>query len=122
MIQKIAAIKDKVLEFMDQEAGKYGNARMDVKEMGDLADIVKDLAEAEYYCTVAQAMEGGQQQGYMPMQGYGSGGSMQSSGRQGYGGSMGHTDPMSTLRDMLATASPEQRMQIRSEVNQLMGM
>ena len=114
MIEKITSIKTKVLDFMDQEVGKYGGTRMDVKELGDLADIVKDLAEAEYYCTVAQAMGGGQEPyGYQQPMGYGGHGGM----RQGYGtGSMGHTDPMQMIRDALSKADPETRAMLRSEL------
>lgn len=34
---------------------------VDAKEMGEVVDMIKDIAEAEYYCTVAKAMkEGGE--------------------------------------------------------------
>jgi hypothetical protein len=124
MLEDIKKIKSDVLRFMEQEAGKYGNGRMDTKQMGELADIVKDLAEAEYYCTVAEAMGGGQDSmgytqprmmGYQG-QGMGSQGSTGGSGRQGYGsGMMGHTDPMQVVRDMLAS-NPELRTQLRNEL------
>lgn len=124
-MDEIKKIKADVLRFMDQEAGKYGNGRMDTKQMGDLADIVKDLSEAEYYCTVSQSMTGGQDaMGYaqsrmMGYQGQGGGMSNQGSmggGRQGYGGGMmGHTDPMQIVRDMLAS-NPELRSQLRNEL------
>lgn len=125
MIEDIKRIKADVLRFMEQEVGKYGGQRMDVKEIGDLADVVKDLAEAEYYCTVAEAMGGSQDSmGYtqpriMGYQGQGGGMGGQGStgsGRQGYGGSMmGHTDPMQIVRDVLAS-NPELRSQLRNEL------
>lgn len=120
MIEDIKKIKADVLRFMDQEVGKYGGQRMDVKEIGDLADVVKDLAEAEYYCTVAEAMGGGQDaMGYMQPRtmGYqGQGGMGSTGGRQGYGGGMmGHTDPMQIVRDVLAS-NPEIRSQLRNEL------
>ena len=111
-MDEIKKIKADVLRFMQQEVSKY-NGRMDTKEIGELADIVKDLAEAEYYCSVAEAM--GQSAGYSGGQmGYqGQQGSM--GGRSGYGGgSMGHTDPMQTVRELLA--DPEMRTMIRNEV------
>ena len=132
---KIVEIKRKVLDFMDQEASKYGAARMDTKQMGELADIVKDLAEAEYYCSVSEAMQGDQRQGYMGYtpaggMGYGGsqggpGGSMANGGgggnRAGYGGNMmGHSDPMSALRDMFATADPSTKAMLRDEISKLM--
>lgn len=125
MIEDIKKIKADVLRFMEQEVGKYGNGRMDTKQVGDLADVIKDLSEAEYYCTVAEAMGGGQDaMGYtqprmMGYQGQGSGMGNQGSmggGRQGYGGGMmGHTDPMQIVRDVLAS-NPELRSQLRSEL------
>lgn len=136
MIEKIKMTKDKVLDFMDQEVGKYGGSRMDVKEVGELADIIKDLAEAEYYCTVAEAMTGGSQEsvgygGGMGRMGYngggqgggsGSGGGMGGGGgRSGYGSNMmSHNDPMSAIRDIMATADPETKMMLRSEINKMM--
>lgn len=125
MIEDIKKIKADVLRFMEQEVNKYGNGRMDTKQVGDLADVVKDLAMAEYYCTTAETMSGQSQMGYsqpMDRMGYGSGGSGggMGGGRSGYGsGSMGHTDPMQVIRDMLATANPEMRAKIRTEI---MGM
>lgn len=132
MIEKISSVKTKVLEFMDQEVGKYGNSRMDVKQIGELSDIVKDLAEAEYYCTVAQSMGGSQESfGYQGSMGYGGGqgsggGSMGyggqggsgggGGGRSGYGGSMGHTDTIQMIRDALSKADPELRAMIRTEL------
>lgn len=119
MTEDIKMLKAKVMQFMDQEVNKYGNGRMDVKQVGDLADVVKDLAEAEYYCTVAESMTG-DAMGYTPMNrmGYGQGGmgGGTGGGRQGYGGGMmGHTDPMQVVRDLMAT-NPELRSQLRSEL------
>lgn len=122
MTEDIKMLKTKVMQFMDQEVNKYGNGRMDVKQIGELADVVKDLAEAEYYCTVAESMTGGQDtMGYTPMNraGYGQGGMSGDTGgggRQGYGGGMmGHTDPMQVVRDVLAS-NPELRSQLRNEL------
>lgn len=122
MVEMIKANKDRVLNFMKQELDKYGPDRMDVKEMGELADIVKDLAEAEYYCTIANAMEGGDSAGYTrPMEGtmgYSMGYQAPQGGlqRSGYSASMGHTDPIAMIRDVLMTSSPEKRAQIRNEI------
>lgn len=118
MLEDIKKIKGDVLRFMEQESNKYGNGRMDTKQMGDLADIVKDLAEAEYYCTVAESMGGNQESiGYtqprmMGYQNQGSGNFNTPSGRQDV---MGHTDPMRVIRDMLAS-NPELRSQLRNEL------
>lgn len=114
MIEKIEMIKTKVLDFMDQEVGKYGNNRMDVKQVGDLADVIKDLAEAEYYCSVAKSMEGNQNEAMR----YQGGGYMQADPMGSRGGytSQGHGDPMTSIHEMLNNASPEMRAQIRKEL------
>lgn len=134
MVERIKKIKDDILEYMEQEVGKYGGSRMDVKEIGELADAVKDMAaaeescwEAEYYRTVTEAM------GHSESSGYGMGGrsgymqeadmSGMAGGRRGYGQPnrmMGHSDPVAAIRDMLATANPEMRMQIRNELSGIM--
>lgn len=149
MVEKIKATKDQVLQHMERELAKYGGDRIDVKQMGELADIVKDLAEAEkscweaeYYRSISEAMEGGSS-GYSGYgggsggsSGYGGGsmgysgsggGSAANGGRRGYGGGgggggMGHTDPISNIREMLASANPEKRAQIRNEISGLMSM
>lgn len=116
MIEDIKKIKGDVLRFMEQEAGKYGNGRMDTKQMGDLADIVKDLAMAEYYCTVADSMT--DSMGYtQPMGRSGSMPGGTGGSRRGYGssGTMGHTDPTEIIRNMLASLSPEMRDQLVKE-------
>lgn len=113
MTEDIKMLKTKVLQFMDQEVGKYGNGRMDVKQVGELADVVKDLAMAEYYCTVSESMENSM--GYtQPMSRTGSEGM---GSRRGYGssGTMGHTDPTEIIRNMLATINPDMREQILKE-------
>lgn len=129
MVEKIRQTKDKVLVFMDTEIGKYGGSRMDVKEIGELADIVKDLAaaeescwEAQYYRTVTEAMEsGGDSRGYGGGMGAGNAGyGGMAGGRRGYGDGnrmMGHSDPVAAIRDMMATGSPEMKMQIRNELS-----
>lgn len=120
MTEDIKVLKAKVMQFMEQEVGKYGSGRMDVKQVGELADVIKDLAEAEYYCTVAEAMTADDRQepmGYtQPTGRMGYGGNMRGGSRQGYGGGMmGHTDPMQVVRDMMAT-NPELRSQLRNEL------
>ena len=117
MVEKIKATKDKVLDFMEREIGKYNGDRMDVKEAGDLADIIKDLAEAEkscweaeYYRSVTEAMGSSGSSGYtQPMD------DRMTYGRRGYSGGMGHMDPLSSIREMMSSLSPEMRSQLRNE-------
>lgn len=139
MVEKIKMIKDQFLGRMEQELNQRGIQRVDVESMGKMADIVKDLAEAEkscweaeYYRTVTEAMEGKQDMagygGGMGRMGYNGGGMAQSGGgRRGYGtptgtNMMGHGDPLAAVRDLLATSDAESRAQIRSELSNLMSM
>ena len=61
MVGNICEIKNRIVEYIDLETRDV--ARMDTKEIGELVDMVKDLAEAEknchkatYYETVVDAM------------------------------------------------------------------
>ena len=98
MVEKIKETKDKVLRRMEQAIDERGMERADVNELGKLADIVKDMAEAEkscweaeYYRSVSEAMEDGSM-GYEDGMGYARGGG--SGYRRGYareqGGSQGY--------------------------------
>lgn len=81
-----------------------------------VSDIVKDLAMAEYYCTVADSMT--DSMGYtQPMGRSGSMPGGTGGSRRGYGssGTMGHTDPTEIIRNMLASLSPEMRDQLVKE-------
>ena len=41
------------------ESQVYGNIdKVDTKELGEAIDMIKDLSEAIYYCTITEAMEG----------------------------------------------------------------
>lgn len=120
MVEKIKATKDKVLDYMERELSKYGENRIDTKTAGDLADIIKDLAEAErdcweaeYYRSVTEAMGSSGSSGYTQPMGYGTAGGA----RRGYGtGTMGHVDPMPAIREMIASLSPETKAQLRNEL------
>ena len=42
----------------------YGNLeQVDAKELGEVIDMIKDLAETEYYCSIVEAMEEGSDRG-----------------------------------------------------------
>lgn len=93
MVERIKETKDQILERMEQTINERGIDRVDVNEMGKLADIVKDLAEAEkacweaeYYMSVTEAMD---EYGYEDEMGYaqgGEGGGSQGGGSQGGSG------------------------------------
>lgn len=107
MVDKIFSIKAKVLERMERSIGERGVERMDIAEMEKLADVVKDLSEAEkecweaeYYHAVTDAMGGGSM-GYedaatRDRRGYANGGSqgVPPSGYTYQGGRSGYRDSM----------------------------
>lgn len=144
----IAEAKQKVLERIERSIAERGAERMDVQEMGMLADIVKDLSEAEascaeadYHRSVTHAM--GAAYGYTPMssgrvtppmgydgpmaRGYmpdGPSGYRDQMGRYavrpGYDGRRGYD--MQGLREAMASASGEERAQMERELRQMLGM
>ena len=47
---------------MAQLQGQMGNLQnVDTKELGEVVDMIKDLEEAMYYCSIVKAMEEGQE-------------------------------------------------------------
>jgi len=119
MIEKLKTLKDKYIELMERDVNQRGAEGVNIKFHGEVADIVKDLSEAIYYCEVVKAMEGDNQD----FSGYGM---SYGGGRRGYGGSpanggnmMGHSDPVSAIRDMMMTADPDTKMRIRNELGMM---
>lgn len=55
-IKNIHCIIEKLAEITKVELDK-GIENVDTKEMGEVADIIKDLAEAEYYAKISKAMD-----------------------------------------------------------------
>ena len=143
MLDKIYDIKADVMERLEKLVSDRGLERMDAKE---LVDAIKDLSEAEYYCSVVDAME--DSYGYMPddmPRGYDDGMGYDgrdgnrggSSNRSGYrdsmgrystranrrrGYRMGHTDMIDGLREELQGASAEERERLKSELRQMLNM
>ena len=55
-MERLKKIKDTLLcEIESQLCGNL--ALVDTKELGEVVDMVKDLSETMYYCSVAEAME-----------------------------------------------------------------
>lgn len=130
MVENIYALKNKILKHVENETQNM--ERINVNEIGELVDMVKDLAEAEkscweaqYYRSVSQAMEdksgypggntgggdnmGGIRQGYsQPM-------------RQGYNQMMGHDDIINKLGNEYRNLSPEEKMVMKSKVLSTLG-
>ena len=56
MIEKLKSIEEKLICCAEAELAK-GIESVDTQEMGEVIDMIKDLAEAKYYCAVTEAME-----------------------------------------------------------------
>lgn len=136
MVEMISENKNLVVQYMRTLLDKYGKDKMAVDEVSKLADIVKDLAEAEkecweaeYYRSVSEAMG---RSGYTPdtswqydpmdgRRGYNPNrDSMGRYARRGYG--MGYHDGMEGIRQQMQQASPEEREKMKRELRQMLDM
>lgn len=145
MVEEIYELKNKLLEQLMKDVGERGIERID----GDMVDMVKDLAEAEkscweaeYYRSVAEAMERGTgygaQMGYGGMYGYSgnnyasgnNGGSQSVSDGSGYRDSMGryarrgygesYREHIEALKMEMQNADPKTREQMTQELKGIM--
>lgn len=133
-MDEIFDIKQKILHYLRQQVSQ-GMERADLNELDVLVDMVKDLSEAEYHCSVVEAMNGdygyAPQDGYMgygmgyDSQGMNRGGSNRSGYRDsrgryasrpnmGRGGRYGYDSQ--ALRDMWDGATPEEREQMKRDL------
>jgi hypothetical protein len=119
MVEKIYDMKAKILGQAMKELEERGPERIDVNRMGEMVDMVKDLAEAEkscweaaYYRNVTEAMEGAS--GYASSGNVSAGYGMQSA-RRGYG-SMGHGDVADEFIGKMAQLSPEEKMAAKNRI------
>ena len=55
-MDKLKHIMHKLTELVETEVDENLEA-VDACELGEVVDMIKDLAEAIYYCTVTEAME-----------------------------------------------------------------
>ena len=151
MVELIKETKDTLLERLDKAINEKGADRMNIQEVGMLTDAVKDLAEAEkscweaeYYMTVTEAMENdsmgydggtgmqGNSQGSGYRRGYDNGrrgyrgqsrDSMGRYSRRGYRqGRYGHDDVMQDVKDMMMSADPQEKEQIKQKLRQMADM
>lgn len=146
MVELIRKTKDTVLERLDRAINEKGADRMNIQEVGMLADVVKDLAEAEnacmqseYYASVTDAMHEGSmgydgmgyaQQGGSQGQSYSQGRGYRGQPRNSQGQYMsrrgyrrmegyGHQDMMQEIRQMMETADPQEREQLKMQLRQM---
>ena len=69
MSDKLEKMKESLVGIIELEMHNLGEA--DTKELGEAIDMVKDLSEAIYYCTITKAMEHSEEEShqmyYAPM-------------------------------------------------------
>lgn len=56
-MDQLKIMKEQLIAQVQSQMGNLSS--VDAKEMGEVVDMIKDLAEATYYCTVTEAMEKG---------------------------------------------------------------
>lgn len=56
MVQQLKHMKSTLMNCVQGQLGDLSS--VDAKELGEAIDMIKDLSEAIYYCTVTEAMEG----------------------------------------------------------------
>lgn len=53
-IERLHDIKDKLLSCVEEQMHDLTN--VDAEELGEVIDMIKDMEEAIYYCTIVEAM------------------------------------------------------------------
>lgn len=150
MVERIKDLKDELLMQAEQDMHDNGSVdHMMIDDIKDLAEAEKSCWEAEYYRSVTEAMDGGQM-GYDDGMGYARGGRGGSRGRgyrrgyeresrRGYRGQSrdsagrytsrrgyrrmdgyGHDDMLMEVRQMMETADPQEREQLKMQLRQMM--
>ena len=61
-MEKLKSAKECLMGLVQGQMGNLAN--VDAQELGAVIDMVKDLEEAIYYCTITKAMEGKEHQGH----------------------------------------------------------
>lgn len=69
-MERLKMMKEQLMSAAQGELGNLGQA--DAKELGEVIDMIKDLSEAVYYCTIVKSMEESEKEGkkekeYTPM-------------------------------------------------------
>ena len=62
MLDKLNMVKETLMNTLQTQMSNLQN--VDAKELGEVVDMVKDLEEAIYYCTITNAMEGKDKEGH----------------------------------------------------------
>ena len=111
MSDRMQSLKEKFLDRIETDIAERGIERINVAEIGELVDIVKDLAEAEkdckkamYYHEVVKAM----------------GGSTEYSEQPAYSGD--YSGVIEPLRKAIQAAGPDERAKMRREIRAIAGL
>lgn len=120
-MDRLKHMKESLFNRIDAEIAR-GLDSVDTKELGEAIDMVKDLSEAMYYCSIVEAMEEREEESkimekhysqtmgkyppYQMSEGY-NGGRMNYDGNSNNGGgSRGYTYPPMEMRDYREGKSP----------------
>lgn len=91
-MERLKMIKEKLMSCIESQLGDL--THVNAEELGEVVDMVKDLEETIYYCTVVKAMEDKEKEPsremmYYPVMYYNGGGNSSSGGNSGGSGSNG---------------------------------
>ena len=91
-MERLKAMKERLMSCVEGQLNDLHNA--DAEELGEVVDMIKDLEETIYYCTVVEAMEDKEKEPsremmYYPVMYYNDNGNMSSSSR---GNGRGYSD------------------------------
>ena len=128
MVEDIYNMKNEILQQAKKELKERGPERIDVARMGEMVDMIKDLAEAEEKCWKAQYYRNAVTEAMENKYGYSTqmGGSQGVTARQGYGMQtarpgysmmpMGHEDVIGELEDKYQKLPHEEKAMFRNQV------
>lgn len=116
MVDKIYELKNEFIKRIEHDLSERGVDRIDVKEMGELVDMVKDLAEAEDYCwqaeyykSITKAMDSRSSE-HEVRSGY------KTEIRPSHIDHSANHDVITPVRDAIQAAAPEERERLKSEI------
>ena len=118
MVDRIYALKNQFIQRIERDIQERGLDRIDVNEMGELVDMVKDLAEAEESCwkaTYYRLVSDGMQKGAVETK----------QARAGYDTQQRHdytSDTISKLSEEYRNLTPDERNQMRDRILSMFGM
>jgi predicted regulator of amino acid metabolism with ACT domain len=57
IVEQLKNIKENLISCVHTQMGNLAN--VDAKELGEVIDMIKDIEEAIYYCTITESMQEG---------------------------------------------------------------